>query len=73
VDTLFAKGLTEANQTQRAATYQQIFTILNHNPSEIYLYNVDSLSAYNSDLKGTLPTGLNDGSYFNIGSWHWQS
>ena len=73
VDSLFAKGLTEANQTQRAATYQQIFTILSNNPSEIYLYNVDSLSAYNSDLKGTLPTGLNDGSYFNIGSWHWQS
>jgi len=72
VDTLFAKGLTEANQTQRAATYQQIFTILNHNPSEIYLYNVDSISAYDSDLKGPVPSGLNDGMYFNIGSWHWQ-
>jgi peptide/nickel transport system substrate-binding protein len=72
VDALFTKGLTESNQAQRAATYQQIFTILNHDPSEIYLYNVDSLSAYNSHLKGPVPTGLNDGMYFNIGSWHWQ-
>ena len=72
VDSLFAKGLTESNQTQRAATYQQIFTILNHDPSEIYLYNVDSISAFTSDLKGPVATGLNDGMYFNIGSWHWQ-
>jgi peptide/nickel transport system substrate-binding protein len=72
VDALFAKGLTEANQAQRAATYQQIFTILNHDPSEIYLYNVDSVAAFDSALKGPVPTGLNDGMYFSIGSWHWQ-
>lgn len=71
VDKLFALGLTQANQSQRAATYQQIFTDLNHNPSEIYLYNVDSISAFDSRLQGPAPFGSNSSAYFDIGKWHW--
>lgn len=73
VDTLFAKGLTQTDQSQRGATYQQIFTILNHNPSEIYLYNVNAIAAYDSHLKGPIPFGYVSGAYWNIGDWHWQS
>jgi peptide/nickel transport system substrate-binding protein len=73
VDTLFAKGLTQTDQSQRGATYQQIFTILNHNPSEIYLYNVNAIEAYDSHLKGPVPFGYVSGAYWNIGDWHWQN
>ena len=71
VDKLFALGLTQTNQSQRGATYQQIFTDLNHNPSEIYLYNVDSIAAFDSRLQGPQPFGNNSSGYFDIGHWHW--
>jgi peptide/nickel transport system substrate-binding protein len=71
VDSLFAKGLTQTDQTQRGDTYKQIFTILNHNPSEIYLYNVNAIAAYDSHLKGPVPFGSVVGAYWNIGDWRW--
>jgi peptide/nickel transport system substrate-binding protein len=73
VDKLFAQGLTEADQSQRAATYQQVFTLLNQNPSEIYLYNVDNIAAYDSSLVGPEPFGANSSGYFDIGKWHMTS
>jgi peptide/nickel transport system substrate-binding protein len=73
VDKLFTLGLTQANQSQRAATYQQAFTILNHNPSEIYLYNVDSIAAFDSRLQGPAPFGNNSSGYYDIGKWHWSA
>jgi peptide/nickel transport system substrate-binding protein len=73
VDTLFAKGLTQTDLSQRGATYQQIFTMPNHDPSEIYLYNVNSIAAYDSHIKGPVPFGYVSGAYWNIGTWHWQN
>jgi peptide/nickel transport system substrate-binding protein len=73
VDTLFDKGLTQTDQSQRGATYKQIFTVLNHDPSEIYLYNVNAIAAYDSHLKGPIPFGYVSGAYWNIGDWHWQN
>ena len=73
VDPLLAKGLTENNLTQRAATYQQIFRIVNHDPPEVYLYNVNSISAFSSHLVGPVPFGYVSGAYWNIGTWHWRN
>jgi peptide/nickel transport system substrate-binding protein len=73
VDKLFALGVTQADQSQRASTYQQIFTDLNHNPSEIYLYNVDSIAAFDSRLQGPAPFGNNSSGYYDIGKWHWSA
>lgn len=73
VDDLFAKGLTQTDQTQRSATYQAAFKILNEQVGEMYLFTSNSIAAYNSHLQGPVPFGNTQGGYWDIGKWHWQS
>lgn len=72
VDALFAQGLTQTDQAQRATTYQQIFTKLNQDPSEIYLYVVNSISASNKKITGVKAHGNLSAPYWNIEDWSWQ-
>ncbi|MCW2898280.1 MAG: extracellular solute-binding protein family 5 [Streptosporangiaceae bacterium] len=71
VDALFAQGLTQTDQTARAATYQQILTTLNQDPTEISLYVVNYVAAYNSHLTGPKPDGWITTTFNQIGTWHW--
>jgi peptide/nickel transport system substrate-binding protein len=72
VDVLFAKGATQTDQTERGATYQQIFTKLSQDPSEIYLYVVNSISAFNKKIAGIKAHGNLSQPYWNIEDWNWQ-
>ena len=72
VDTLFAKGVTQTNQDERAATYKDVFTRLQQDPSEIYLYVVNSISAFNKKITGIKAHGNLSQPYWNIEEWRWQ-
>lgn len=72
VDTLLNKGLQTTDQTQRANYYKQAFTLVNHDPGEIYMYVVDTIIAYNSHLTGVKPNGNLSGGYWDIGQWGWK-
>lgn len=73
VDKLLQQGLTTIGQTQRGDLYKQAFTLVNHNPGEVYLYVVDSIIAYNSHLTGIRASGNLTGGYWDIASWRWKS
>ena len=72
VDALFAKGVTQTNQDERAATYKDVFTRLQQDPSEIYLYVVNSISAFNKKITGVKAHGNLSQPYWNIEEWSWQ-
>jgi peptide/nickel transport system substrate-binding protein len=72
VDALFAKGVTQTNQDERATTYKDVFTRLQQDPSEIYLYVVNSISAFNKKITGIKAHGNLSQPYWNIEEWTWQ-
>jgi peptide/nickel transport system substrate-binding protein len=72
VDALFAKGVTQTNQDERGATYKDVFTRLQQDPSEIYLYVVNSISAFNKKITGIKAHGNLSQPYWNIEEWSWQ-
>ncbi len=71
-DKLFAQGLQQTDQAQRGATYKQAFTRLNQDPSEVYLYVVNSISAYNKKITAVKAHGNLSAPYWNIEDWAWQ-
>ena len=72
LDALWEAGRQTAVQDERAEIYHEAFRFLNQDPSEIYLYIVDSIIAYDSRIKGVKPHGGIGQPYWNIGEWYWE-
>lgn len=72
-DALLLAGRTESDQEKRGQLYQDAFRRLNQDPSEISLYVVDSIAAFDSRLKGVKVHGNLSSQYWNIGEWHWEA
>lgn len=72
LDELWAAGRQTAVQEERAEIYHEAFRMLNADPPEIYLYIVDSIIAYDSQIQGIEPHGGIGRPYWNIGEWTWE-
>jgi peptide/nickel transport system substrate-binding protein len=72
LDALWEAGRLTAVQDERQKIYHDAFRFMNADPSEIYLYIVDTIVAYDSRLKGVVPHGGIGQPYWNIGDWYWE-
>jgi len=72
LDALWEAGRRTGVQEERQQIYHDAFRLLNRDPSEIYLYVVDSIIAYDSRIQGIKPHGGIGQPYWNIGEWTWE-
>jgi peptide/nickel transport system substrate-binding protein len=72
LDALWEAGRQTAVQEERQEIYHEAFRFLNQDPSEIYLYIVDSIVAHDERLKGIRPHGGVGQPFWNIGEWYWE-
>ncbi len=72
LDELWVAGRQTAVESERQAIYHEAFRLLNRDPSEIYLYIVDTIVAYDERLKGVVPHGNIGSAYHNVGEWYWE-